>query len=354
VVVEMQGAILALCSLPGQAAVSDGTWIFLMSTPSTTATAPATCLARAAPALALAWRGRWPTGTVEPWRLLYDHELIIFEQGDCLVTIADAPPRDPGPIHHDAQGRPRWQAVSGAAAAALATPAPGTTHACGPGTFLIIPPDTPHLTVVASGPSTRACIHFDWLAGDAPPAPVCTVPPERPDPALLRRAPGWAPQGVVFGNVRARRAVDDLIHTFFRRWNTRRHDERLACRGTMLELLVRLLGDADTEAASSNELAQAVKDRLERHLADPRSLPELLTDLDRSYEHCCRVFTATFGVPPLRYLTAARIEQAKHLLRQGDVAIATVARAVGYADAAYFSRVFTAQVGLGPRRFRGR
>ena len=311
------------------------------------------CLARAAPALTLAWRGRWPAGTVEPWRLLYDHELVVFQHGECRVTIADAPPRDAGPLPRDAQGRPRWQAVSGAAAAALATPAPGTTHVCAAGSFLIIPPDTPHLTLVSSGPAVRACIHFDWLAGDAPPTPVCTVPPERPDPLLVRRAPAWAPTGVLHGTVRLRRVVDDLVDTLFRRWNSRRVDERLACRGTMLELLVRLLGAADSvQAPAMHELAHAVKDRLDRQLNDPRALPDLLRDLDRSYEHCCRVFAATYGVPPLRYLTTARIEQAKHLFGDADASVMAVARAVGYGDAAYFSRLFRAHVGLSPRAFR--
>ncbi|HEX3134990.1 MAG TPA: AraC family transcriptional regulator, partial [Planctomycetota bacterium] len=102
-----------------------------------------------------------------------------------------------------------------------------------------------------------------------------------------------------------------------------------------------------------HELAHAVKDRLDRNLSDPRALPDLLGDLDRSYEHCCRVFTATYGVPPLRYLTTVCIEQAKHLLRQPRAEVAVIARSVGYADAAYFSRVFKDQVGLSPRRFRG-
>jgi AraC-like DNA-binding protein len=311
-------------------------------------------LGRAAPSLNLGWRGRWPGGTVEPWRLLYDHELVVFQQGECRVTIADAPPADAGPVRRDAQGRPHWHAVSGAEAAALAVPAPGTTYDCPAGTFLIIPPDTPHLTLVGAKPTVRACIHFDWLADGAPPTPVCTVPPERPDPALVKQAPAWAPSGVLHGQVRLTRAVDDLLDTFFRRWNTRRVDERLACRGTMLELLVRLLGDTEaTQAPATHDLAHAVKDRLDRNLADPRALPELLADLDRSYEHCCRVFAATYGVPPLRYLTTARIEQAKHLLRQPRAEVAAVARSVGYADAAYFSRVFRDQVGISPRRFRG-
>lgn len=323
--------------------------------PSTmTAVAAESWLGRVAPSLALAWRGRWPSGTVEPWRLLYDHELVVFQHGECQVTVADAPPRDVGPVRRDAQGRPHWHAVSGDDAAALATPAPGTTYICPAGTFLIIPPATPHLTLVSSGPTLRSCIHFDWLASDAPPSPICTVPPERPEPSLVRHAPRWAPTGVLHGPVRLRRAVDDLIDTFFRRWNTRRIDERLACRGTMLELLVRLLGDAEaTQAPATHELAHAVKDRLDRNLSDPRALPDLLADLDRSYEHCCRVFTATYGVPPLRYLTTARIEQAKHLLRQPRAEVTAIAHSVGYSDAAYFSRVFKEQVGISPRRFRG-
>ncbi len=311
-------------------------------------------LARVAPSLAIAGRGRWPAGTVEPWRLLYDHELVVFQQGECRVSVADTTPRDAGPLPRDAPDRPRWHSVSGPGAAALVTPAPGTTYLCPAGTFLIIPPDTPHLTLVGDAPTLRACIHFDWLASDAPPTPVCTVPPERPEPSLVRRAPRWAPTGVVHGPVRLRRAVDDLIDTFFRRWSTRRIDERLACRGTMLELLVRLLGDADaTLAPATHDLAHAVKDRLDRNLSDPRALPDLLVDLDRSYEHCCRVFTATYGVPPLRYLTTARIEQAKHLLSQPHADVTAIARTVGYADAAYFSRVFKEQVGISPRRFRG-
>jgi AraC-like DNA-binding protein len=315
---------------------------------------PASWLGRIAPRANFAWRGQWAEGSLEPWRLLYDHELVIFQQGECRVTVADTPPADAGPLRRDEQGRPIWHAVSGRDAALLAArPAHGTVYDCPAGSFLILPPEAPHLTLVTRGPTLRACIHFDWLAEDQPPSPLCTVPPERPDPALVRRAPSWVPLGLAHGQVRLRRAVDDLAETFFRRWSTRRIDERLACRGTLLELLVRLLGDADqAHAPAAPDLAHAVKSRLDQHLADPRALPELLADLDRSYEHCCRVFAATYGVPPLRYLTAARIEQAKHLLAQSDATVAAVARTVGYGDAAYFSRLFREQVGVSPRGFR--
>lgn len=317
--------------------------------------APLLWLERIAPVARVAWRGSWPPGTVEPWRLLYDHELVLFELGDCQVVLANrTPPAAPRPRHASKDWKPGFPVTGHDALDLLARPTPGTTIDCPAGSFLIIPPDTAHLTVVTRGPARRACIHFDWIAAERPPSPLCTIPPERPDPALVRTAPAWVPPGPLHGNVRLRRAVADLTDTFFHRWATRRTDERLAARGILLELLIRLLGESGSaQAAGAQDLAHEVKDRLDRNLADPRALPEVLGDLDRSYEHCCRVFAATYGVPPLRYLTAARIERAKHLLRQSGTEIATIGHAVGYADAAYFSRVFKEQVGLSPRRFRG-
>jgi AraC-like DNA-binding protein len=311
-------------------------------------------LERIAPRARSPWRGRWSTGTIEPWRLLYDHELVVFLDGECRVTTNAVPPTRSGPQRHDEQGRPLWHAISGRDAAALAAvPAPGTAYACPAGSFLIIPPELAHLTLVLQGPVVRACFHFDWLGEDRPPAPLCAVPPERPDPALVRRPPPWVPGGVIQGTVRQRAVVEDLIDTFFRRWATRASGERLAARATLLELLVRLLGDDGAAPASSApELAQAIKSRIDRHLCENRALPDLLGGLERSYEHCCRVFAATYGVPPLRYLTAARIEQAKHLLAQPLATVAAVARAIGYQDAAYFSRVFRAHAGCSPLAYR--
>ncbi|MFI1092696.1 helix-turn-helix domain-containing protein [Streptomyces sp. NPDC020917] len=58
------------------------------------------------------------------------------------------------------------------------------------------------------------------------------------------------------------------------------------------------------------------------------------------------------GSTPSEYLTRYRITRAKALLAGSDQSIAAIARAVGYADPAYFSRVFTRTTGVAPSRFR--
>jgi AraC-like DNA-binding protein len=51
-------------------------------------------------------------------------------------------------------------------------------------------------------------------------------------------------------------------------------------------------------------------------------------------------------------ILTARLNEAKTLLAESDLPIATIARQVGYDDPAYFSRLFSARVGQSPREFR--
>ncbi|MNE69283.1 Arabinose operon regulatory protein [compost metagenome] len=61
-----------------------------------------------------------------------------------------------------------------------------------------------------------------------------------------------------------------------------------------------------------------------------------------------------FGCAPLDYLMRHRIEQAKLLLLQTDLAIALVAEEVGFNQAAYFTACFARLEGISPRKYRQR
>ncbi|WP_058044885.1 helix-turn-helix domain-containing protein [Streptomyces roseifaciens] len=60
------------------------------------------------------------------------------------------------------------------------------------------------------------------------------------------------------------------------------------------------------------------------------------------------------GCSPKDYLLTIRLGRAKELLAATELPVAAVARRVGYADPAYFSRLFTRRVGTAPVRFRAR
>jgi len=58
------------------------------------------------------------------------------------------------------------------------------------------------------------------------------------------------------------------------------------------------------------------------------------------------------GLPPMKYITQSRLQQAKQLLRDGHLAVAQVAAKVGYEAEEAFNRAFKRQFGLPPAKWR--
>lgn len=67
-----------------------------------------------------------------------------------------------------------------------------------------------------------------------------------------------------------------------------------------------------------------------------------------------RRFIKAVGMPPLEYVHAIRLEEAKGLLETSELTLETVAERVGYEDATFFSRLFRRKVGLTPAQYRRR
>jgi transcriptional regulator GlxA family with amidase domain len=63
-------------------------------------------------------------------------------------------------------------------------------------------------------------------------------------------------------------------------------------------------------------------------------------------------FTSLVGMPPIRYLTAWRLQTAKIALRETAKTIGQLAYAVGYASEEAFSRAFKREFGLSPAQWR--
>jgi AraC-like DNA-binding protein len=84
--------------------------------------------------------------------------------------------------------------------------------------------------------------------------------------------------------------------------------------------------------------------------AIPESEVALLCNMSPS--RFCRQFKAAFDVTFVEYLANYRMQQAKRLLSNPDMAVADVAAAVGFNDPSYFTRVFRRQEGLSPSEYR--
>ena len=73
-----------------------------------------------------------------------------------------------------------------------------------------------------------------------------------------------------------------------------------------------------------------------------------------SPNHFSTVFSQETGQTFVEYLTAVRIEAAKHLLTKGNSRMSDIVFDVGYQDSHYFSYLFKKHVGVSPREYRSR
>lgn len=90
------------------------------------------------------------------------------------------------------------------------------------------------------------------------------------------------------------------------------------------------------------------------HYAQPISIADVAAHIGVSRATLAALFRKELGVTPSDYLAYVRLKQAANLLKNTSLSVAEVSHSVGYADALYFSKVFTKKFGLSPTAFRRR
>lgn len=96
---------------------------------------------------------------------------------------------------------------------------------------------------------------------------------------------------------------------------------------------------------------QRVIDYIQTHLDQDLSLKELAAIAQMSAHYFAQLFKQSTGVTPHQYVIHCRIERAKELLRHQKLAIAEVAKIVGFVDQSHFHRHFKRLVGVTPKAF---
>ncbi|MDR3589819.1 MAG: response regulator [Negativicutes bacterium] len=84
------------------------------------------------------------------------------------------------------------------------------------------------------------------------------------------------------------------------------------------------------------------------------TLEEVAHTVHLSPFYFSRVFKQEKGCNFVEFLTKARVERAKKLLRDPDLSVVRIAIESGYQDASYFCKVFRQEVGVTPNQFRSR
>ena len=117
------------------------------------------------------------------------------------------------------------------------------------------------------------------------------------------------------------------------------------------EIVIRHASTRSNETTISGSRSSAalrrVRDLLEAEYARTVTIRELADVASLSTFHLIRVFRASFGLPPYKYLEQIRIQQARRLIRLG-FPLTHVVHATGFSDQSHLTRYFKRIVGVTP------
>lgn len=118
--------------------------------------------------------------------------------------------------------------------------------------------------------------------------------------------------------------------------------------GPLFSTLPAVEAKADDQPTTPVDAWHSVIREIERHYSRIESVAGLAARFGWSEGHFYREFRYRMGVSPMAFLTQVRLRAADSMLASGECLVAEVARAVGYRDALYFSRLYKKHRGCSP------
>ncbi len=148
--------------------------------------------------------------------------------------------------------------------------------------------------------------------------------------------------------------IDRLIRVY-----TEGHPSRDVFVNFMLqELIIRLLQSKARnlllreQAGPGHERLRHVTTFIAHHLQDDLTVDDLSEQACMSKPHFFRCFKNTFGITPVEYINARRIELARELLATTDRSLTDICYQIGFNNTSYFSRLFKRYEQLSPSAYR--
>ncbi|MEX0744188.1 MAG: helix-turn-helix domain-containing protein [Phycisphaeraceae bacterium] len=106
------------------------------------------------------------------------------------------------------------------------------------------------------------------------------------------------------------------------------------------------------QPAASWQIVHAVQRYVREHLSEPIAVEDLARVAHVSCRQLTRLIQEAIGCAPMAYVLDQRIAQAADMLRQTEQPVKQIARAVGYDDPYYFTRLFKRRTGQSPTAYR--
>ena len=113
-------------------------------------------------------------------------------------------------------------------------------------------------------------------------------------------------------------------------------------------IIVEMLSNQDNETQIIARISQYV----EKHFREQIGRDEIAEQLHYSKNYLSRIFNSQIGISVRDYINTYRVEEAKRMLLNSDMAVGDIAMDVGFDSMTYFSTVFKKNTGMTPSQFR--
>lgn len=106
------------------------------------------------------------------------------------------------------------------------------------------------------------------------------------------------------------------------------------------------------ELSAAGEQFERILDYIKANFHNKLLLHQIATQFNFNKNYICYLFKKHAGTTFTTYLTGLRIGEAKRLLRGTELTLGEIAARTGFMDYYYFNRVFKAECGITPSRYR--
>ena len=130
------------------------------------------------------------------------------------------------------------------------------------------------------------------------------------------------------------------------------------CQAYMEILIIRLMRytalaiPTNSQVLSANRQCAAVRRYIDLHFKESLTLEQLAEEGHMNKYYLSHAFKREYGISPINYMIAKRIEESKYLLAETDLSMSQIAQLLGFSSLSYFSQVFHRTQAVSPKEYR--
>ena len=152
--------------------------------------------------------------------------------------------------------------------------------------------------------------------------------------------------------------VLNCMQGILREMQDRELEHQMVCQAFMDILVVQLMRNTRTsmvhvsDSLPANRQCATVQHYIDHHYKEQLTLDLLAAEANVNKYYLAHTFKQAYGISPINYMIARRIQESKRLLVETDLSLSQISGILGFSSASYFSQSFRKAEGISPVEYR--